>query len=529
MRHPLTTRRFAALIGFLLGGLLSTPAAARSVSPLPADVGSIQAFRAHQGKPLYFLVTGAASGSLWGSNPYTDDSTLAAAAVHAGLLKTGQSGVIKVTPSAGLSSYAGSAANGLTSNSYGSYSGSFSVAADDGGDNPVLSAPSTLVGYRSAPPGSVYLFDVTGATSGSVWGTNAYTDDSTLAAAAVHAGVVRAGQRATLRVVIGNGVQSYAGSTLNGVVSSDYSSWKNNYAVSDSAGATALYAYPGMKDNPLPAPGNLSGYAARNGASLYFRVTGATSGSLWGTRIYTADSTLAKAAVHAGFAASGASTLVKATLMAGLTAYSGSTANGVSSSDYGSYSASYTLAAPDGDLGTIPKIGGTLSAQGTEGQAFSYAVTASPSPAFFEASGLPEGLSLDRSSGRISGAPKVSGVYRVQLLAGAPVGTSNAELLLTIAAAGTTPSTSSALTNSADCLFNWAERQYPEFFQPARPAAATQDGYYYRYYRTSNSYLVVSSTARHVHYIGALSANAPLDLGELATWLRDAGCPALGG
>jgi len=43
-------------------------------------------------------ITGAASGSsVWGSNPYTDDSDWRVAAVHAGLLTVGQTGTIKFT------------------------------------------------------------------------------------------------------------------------------------------------------------------------------------------------------------------------------------------------------------------------------------------------------------------------------------------------------------------------------------------------------------------------------------------------
>ena len=41
-------------------------------------------------------------------------------------------------------------------------------------------------------PGTTYYFRVTGARDGSVWGTDVYTGDSSLALAAVHAGAVEA-------------------------------------------------------------------------------------------------------------------------------------------------------------------------------------------------------------------------------------------------------------------------------------------------------------------------------------------------
>ncbi len=53
----------------------------------------------------------------------------------------------------------------------------------------VTATPANLVGYRNRA-GQSLQFSVTGSTAGPVWGTNIYTDDSSVAAAAVHAGVV---------------------------------------------------------------------------------------------------------------------------------------------------------------------------------------------------------------------------------------------------------------------------------------------------------------------------------------------------
>jgi putative hemolysin len=66
-------------------------------------------------------VTG--SGSVWGSGPYTDDSVFSRAAVHQGLISSGQTATIKRTSAGYVSSYVGSTRNGVTTSSYGAYCG----------------------------------------------------------------------------------------------------------------------------------------------------------------------------------------------------------------------------------------------------------------------------------------------------------------------------------------------------------------------------------------------------------------------
>lgn len=77
------------------------------------------------GKSFYFRVTGAGqgTGAIWGTDTYSTDSTLGLAAVHAGLLRPGQTGVVKVTILGQQPAYAGSTRNGITSAGYGSYVG----------------------------------------------------------------------------------------------------------------------------------------------------------------------------------------------------------------------------------------------------------------------------------------------------------------------------------------------------------------------------------------------------------------------
>lgn len=92
-----------------------------------------------------------------------------------------------------------------------------------------LPDPGTLVNY-SGQKCAIFDFDVTGSASGNVWGTDEYTDDSLLAKAAVHAGVLSVGQTGVVHVQIVEGPPSYIGSTRNGVTTNNYSAWEYSYS-----------------------------------------------------------------------------------------------------------------------------------------------------------------------------------------------------------------------------------------------------------------------------------------------------------
>ena len=65
-------------------------------------------------------------------------------------------------------------------------------------------------------------------SGGAVWGTDTYTDDSSVCKAAVHAGkITMAGGTVTLEIRAGQA--TYTGSTRNGVTTSDYGIWQGSY------------------------------------------------------------------------------------------------------------------------------------------------------------------------------------------------------------------------------------------------------------------------------------------------------------
>lgn len=205
--------------------------------PAPATAWSTTAasYRGQNGQRFPFLCSGqAVLGSVWGSDIYTDDSSICTAAVHAGLIDTSGGRVtIEIRP--GQPVYVGSVRRGIASKDYGAWGGSF-VFLDAKGkaiEPPAVQgqlatwslnatqhrgANDTRITY-TCPPGGAF---------GSVWGTDVYTDDSSICTAAVHAGLI--GQSGgTVTIEIRRGEPSYKGSVRNGVSSGDYGQWSGSY------------------------------------------------------------------------------------------------------------------------------------------------------------------------------------------------------------------------------------------------------------------------------------------------------------
>ncbi len=113
---------------------------------------------------------------------------------------------------------------------------------------------------------------------------------------------------------------------------------------------------------------------------------------------------------------------------------------GAGATDTGNNAADFTTASPNprnsAGGASAPVITSAGTAGGTVGTAFSYQITASNGPTAFGAVGLPAGLSVNSTSGLISGTPSVAGTSNVTLSASNLAGAGNGTLALTIVPSG---------------------------------------------------------------------------------------------
>lgn len=96
---------------------------------------------------------------------------------------------------------------------------------------------------------SVQVTCPAGCSSGeSVWGTDAYTDDSRVCTAAAHAGVLDLARGGTVALTIAEGRGGYEASTRNGVTTRSWGAWSRSFTFAAATG-------PGATTTPLPTAG----------------------------------------------------------------------------------------------------------------------------------------------------------------------------------------------------------------------------------------------------------------------------------
>lgn len=181
----------------------------------------------------------AEAGTVWGAGPYSDDSAVCRAAMHAGLVGDEPANVT-ILFMEGRDSYTATEANGVQSSRWGSWGGSFAfegaaLGEDDGDVAAVEECPGNARQLRGTGDMVTCSCSATATQSGSVWGSETYTDDSGICRAALHAGVIAA-DGGTVSFNLVDGQDSYSGSEANGVETRDYGAWGGGFEFEDGAG-----------------------------------------------------------------------------------------------------------------------------------------------------------------------------------------------------------------------------------------------------------------------------------------------------
>jgi len=208
-------------------------------------------------------------------------------------------------------------------------------------------APTQNAGAFRAQAGQALSF-VCPAIDGSkakLYGTDTYTDDSPICAAAIHAGVLKAGRAGIVTILIGDGAKFFKGSDRNRIASFDYGSWGHSYSF--------------VQDGK---PGSITWKTVWNGIPDDFTdpivvncpPEGDASRPIWGTDVYTRDSTICVAAAHTGSITPEKGGLVTVRRAPAPKEYAGTERFRVTSQRWGSSADAFTVAAARAAAPTPP-------------------------------------------------------------------------------------------------------------------------------------------------------------------------------
>jgi hypothetical protein len=239
-----TTLRYAVMtqthpLSQQLSGLLTFTITFGGTAPRAGGKGWAATAVKFEGKTgqeySYVCPAGGTRNPVWGTVVYTYDSSVCTAAVNYGVITVASGGTVTITMQAGRSSYTASNRNGTTSEAFHSSPASFTVVGTPKSISKVGFGGSgwtaNATDYRGRN-GQRYVYSCPAngtATAESVYGTDLYTDDSSVCTAAVHAGLITLSRGGEVTIEIRPGAATYTGSTRNGITSGDYDSGLGSY------------------------------------------------------------------------------------------------------------------------------------------------------------------------------------------------------------------------------------------------------------------------------------------------------------
>ena len=270
---------------------------------------------------------GCSAGSIWGTDVYTNDSDICTAAAHAGVIDLADGGTFDITYVDGIEDHPASEQNGISSSSWGSWSLSFTFESpaypiewDTAAQS--LEGETGTYGLVSCPANG---------TEGFIWGTDIYSDDSSICTAAVHAGLITLEDGGIFTLSIVDGQESYEASERNGIASNDWPSWSRSFVVT-------------AEETEIEWSTNAQKLLGPTGTTYHVSCPAkGTASSIWGTIIYSDDSSVCTAAVHAGLITLEEGGKFVATIADGQESYEATEANGISSSNWSSWGRSFVV------------------------------------------------------------------------------------------------------------------------------------------------------------------------------------------
>jgi hypothetical protein len=315
-----------------------------TVPPNPTWAANAVEFRGSIGESFDFQCP--PNGTLepiWGTSVYADSSSVCTAAVHLAFITPDLGGQVQIVIRPGSESYEGTTLNGISSGSRGRWPGSFEMR----GPPPWTGEPAkpgppdgpwgaTAVSHRGAFDQEFDYDCPANGQTGPVWGTGTYTDDSSVCTAAVHDGLITREDGGTVRISIRSGRASYPGSFRNGVRSMPWDRWDGSFDFFQPDSGPPLTSFETAERH-------------RSAIGQEFRydcLPDGPVGPVWGTAVYTDDSSVCTAAVHAGVIILGEGGTVTIVIEPGLDSYTGSNRNGVSSESWGRWAGSFRILGP---------------------------------------------------------------------------------------------------------------------------------------------------------------------------------------
>jgi hypothetical protein len=180
-----------------------------------------------------------------------------------------------------------------------------------------------------------------GGTAHPVWGSDIYTVDSSICTAAVHAGLITYEHGGSVTIELRPGRPIYGASERNGVTTGAFGVYRRSFVfkgANESAEKEAEDVTPILWNTPA----SVLTYEA--GKTYKFKCpAGGKQNFIWGTDVYTADSSVCDAAVHVGRITLDSGGTVTIELRPGQSSYQGTMRNGVKSNDYGAYPHSFVV------------------------------------------------------------------------------------------------------------------------------------------------------------------------------------------